>query len=249
MEKIKTILDRKPISSEYINSKQDFGTVLNRVENLKTPIWKSTWFYGTVGVATVAIIVAAVTLTGGNEVEQKKNSGEPQVVASQMDHDESESNTPKHQVHQPNTDKDNVEVEVKDDKPVEFEKQNSKSKQREAETYPKKEKTEVKVESVEYGMPNIAGVSSGAVSINSICRSTGLNVDGGVLIYGYTIQYRSCARDVVAKIRGNLIPPSICSEIRDCGSNIEISFLNIDGRDRNNAKVDLDDFTIVAIPK
>ena len=59
MERIKTILDRKPMSSEYINSKQDFNTVLSGVQKVKTPMYKSGWFYGTVGLATVAIVERA----------------------------------------------------------------------------------------------------------------------------------------------------------------------------------------------
>ena len=35
MEKINTILDRKPINSEYINSKQDFNKVKNGFKKLK----------------------------------------------------------------------------------------------------------------------------------------------------------------------------------------------------------------------
>jgi hypothetical protein len=62
MEKIKTIVDREPVSSDYIEAKQDFGHVLSQVKNLKPPVWKTAWFYGPVGIAVVAVIVSITTL-------------------------------------------------------------------------------------------------------------------------------------------------------------------------------------------
>ena len=63
MEKINTILDRKPINSEYINSKQDFNKVMNGFQKLKPPVYKQSWFYGALGLAAVAIVFTAVSLT------------------------------------------------------------------------------------------------------------------------------------------------------------------------------------------
>ena len=60
MEKVKILIDREPLSKDYIESKQNFGQVLSQVKQLKPPVWKSPWFYGPVGLAVVALSVTAV---------------------------------------------------------------------------------------------------------------------------------------------------------------------------------------------
>lgn len=56
MEKIKTVLDRPKVNSEEIRSRQDLDKVLSGA-GVKTPLLKSGWFYGTIGFATIAVIV------------------------------------------------------------------------------------------------------------------------------------------------------------------------------------------------
>ena len=57
MKKIKVNLDRPHLSSEKIDSKQDFDKVLSGSEKLKIPIWKKIWFYGPIGVSTVLFLI------------------------------------------------------------------------------------------------------------------------------------------------------------------------------------------------
>lgn len=57
MNKIKINIGRERLSSEYIQSKQDFSSINNQVLS-KTAMFKSTWFYGTAGLATVALCIS-----------------------------------------------------------------------------------------------------------------------------------------------------------------------------------------------
>lgn len=252
MEKIKTILDRQPLSSEYIRSKQDFGKVMKGTQGTNTPIWKSSWFYGTVGVATVAIIVTAVTLTS-SDTPKKPDTPKKQVMASNIEGTDSSTDKVFTQGETPS---DNVEAPVDTEaRPTvsEIPAENPTPRvtpQEQEEPNPAfmaRQTPDPEPEvSNELQLPNIAGVTGGPIAFRDFCDPIGIQVGEGVLIYSYTIQYRSCARDVTARINGNLIPQVICNEIQDCGSNIEVTFSKIKARDRNNNAVQLKDFTLVA---
>lgn len=62
MKKIKTIVDREPLGSDYIASHQNFDQVIQRASQLSTPTWKSAWFYGPIGMAVIAVTVSVVTI-------------------------------------------------------------------------------------------------------------------------------------------------------------------------------------------
>lgn len=50
-------LDRARISSEEIQARQNFDDVLSKFQAIKTPIWKSPWFWGSTGLASVATAI------------------------------------------------------------------------------------------------------------------------------------------------------------------------------------------------
>jgi len=63
MKRLKINVDRPKIKTEDIVSKQDFGKVLNGYNKMKTPIFKNPWFYGVIGVATVAVLLTVNSKT------------------------------------------------------------------------------------------------------------------------------------------------------------------------------------------
>jgi len=261
MEKIKTILDRKQLSSEHIRSKQDFANVVNGAKGLGNPYWQTNWFYGTVGVATVAIIVTAVTLSSADtsDEEPEKNN----VVAMAATNDQEKD--PVEEVLSQSKDNQEVDLNVDDIPEASTEESDSKSTPSEvqpsntqdqdsgndtanntaARTAEKKDDSE-KV--AEVGMPNVAGVSGGPIAFKDFCDPLGIQVKGGVLIHQYTIQYRSCARDITARIRGNRLPAQVCDEIRDCGAAIEVTFSNFIAEDREGNAVQLKEFSLTTRP-
>ena len=71
MKKLKINLDRQPLESKYIESKQNFDQVLNGFKQLKPPIWKNPWFYGPVGVATVALMLTVGSINSNTNADEK----------------------------------------------------------------------------------------------------------------------------------------------------------------------------------
>jgi len=57
MEIKKVNLDRKNLTSTYIEMRQDFKPILNQARNTKMTDWKSPWFYGAIGLSSMALTV------------------------------------------------------------------------------------------------------------------------------------------------------------------------------------------------
>jgi len=242
MEKIKTILDRKPVSSEYINSKQDFNKVMDGFQKLKPPVMKSGWFYGTVGLATIAMIVTAVSMSSLN-LSEKEN------LATKN----SENTT---SIKQKTNNTDNVvlaKAEKKSDsktepvviapvKPIQ-EVTPEETPSNERVSIPVEETT---VEITKITQPHIAGVLSGPIAFNDFCDPMGVQVNEDIVIVEYTIHYFSCKQEVTAKIRGSKLPLSVCQELQQCGERIEVDFLYIKGYDKKTGNpVRFDSFTLI----
>jgi len=60
--KNKIKIDRPIVSSEEISQKQSFKKVVEGYKKIKPPVWKNPWFYGTVGIASLAILFTAFNL-------------------------------------------------------------------------------------------------------------------------------------------------------------------------------------------
>lgn len=70
MKENKIKIDRPIVSSEEINTKQDFTKVVEGFRKLKPPLWKNPWFYGSAGLASLALVLTLTTLNN-NEFEEK----------------------------------------------------------------------------------------------------------------------------------------------------------------------------------
>ena len=245
MEKINTILNRKPINSEYINSKQDFNKVMDGFQQLKPPVWNSAWFYGTVGVAAIAIIFTAVSLTSSDTEKDTKLATTNTEMSAFSNHKESidDQKVIATTVTAPLEDAPTVAAIPVDVTPEPFIEEPTVA----ARVIPVEEPTVVPVvEEVKLTLANIAGVSDGSISFKDFCDPLGIQVNEDISISQYTIHYSSCAQEVTARVRGSKIPSSICEELRSCGQRIEISFDNIKAFD-NSTKlpVKVAGFTVV----
>jgi hypothetical protein len=245
MEKINTILDRKPINSEYINSKQDFNQVMNGFQKLKPPIYKQGWFYGAVGLAAVAIVFTAVSLTLSDDDKKTVASADvkKEVPFEQEPHQEKAALV---------VDLDETEEEFAEVEPVIHEPPRETRAPIALEPAPVERRAPVEppvvVEIPKITKPHIAGVFNGAISFADFCDPLGIQVNEDVTIAEYTIHYMSCTQDVTVKIRGSKIPNGVCNELRNCGEQIEIDFRNVKGYNKRTGKgVAFSNFSLVPI--
>ncbi|SFT90901.1 hypothetical protein SAMN05216474_3102 [Lishizhenia tianjinensis] len=68
-------LDRPKISSEEIRNRQNFDQILGNLKALHKPFYKKTWFWGTTGLATVAVAIGLSTLiTNENNLDENNTT-------------------------------------------------------------------------------------------------------------------------------------------------------------------------------
>lgn len=217
MKKVKILINREPLSKNYVQSKQNFGQVLSQVKKLKPPIWKSPWFYGPVGLAVVALSVTAVNSLPPDEsnktikleavlpLEQRKIEAETLAFISpkedletsfremSLKKIESEKSIPKVQKSEV------VEVEeitqpiiteiVKNTSPI----------------------TEIPQQRPLSNYPSINRVFTGEILITDLCSN--VIECKGAEITSFSLQYYNGAEDVVKSILGNSINHDICESI------------------------------------
>lgn len=211
MEKIKTIVDRERLSSNYIGSNQNFGHVLSQVKNLKPPIWKTFWFYGPIGLSVFAITVSITSINATGNYDQDHSS----LIASK-EKIETEVSTKEDNVYSPiepeNTlspslnSSDRVSEPFKNEIPVKIviqEQNNSEN------TVADRTVTTMKKNM----FPNIEGVYTGNITMETLCSDNGIQCNPQIRVISFTIQYSVGLQDRLAKVKGNKIPIDICDKI------------------------------------
>lgn len=219
MKKTQTIVDRERLSSDYIESKQDFSNVLSQVKQLPTTTWNNPWFYGPIGIAvftvTVSIVSLNPTIAKDVEVEHaKKDIVEP--VLSQNTK-EKESQVIEEIIPEK---KNNTSVVSK----KEHDSTTNKPEAVPSETIQEEEKlaiidivevapVESRKVSVNNMYPHIAGVFTGEISLNDLFSETGIQLNPKVKVTSFEFNYFNGKSNVVQKIEGNQIPADLKATI------------------------------------
>ena len=255
MNNFKLNVDRKVPDSEYIQSKQDFKEVLNRVAAAKTSIWHSTWFYGTVGMASIAILTTVSFLipdktnTYGTNLTPEKNqiatTQKHEVPAdvktagafSHADVEVALIQSPRDvRKHLGNSKKQTV-PEVTPKKAVQSveQKLDENALSETVASAPMTQKVVQEVRHTRPGMPNISGVFNGELEFSSLCEGA-VEVNENVTVSSFLIQYSSRFGDRSQQIEGNKITPEVCREIEELGIDQMIFVTNITGYDASGKK-------------
>lgn len=249
MEKIKVVLDRKKVSSEEIASRQDLNSVLKGAST-NVPIWKSGWFYGSVGLASVAIV--AITATW-NQSANVDTTNERVLTASLTD---SNVITAVHEaIHKPETavlvaaDNEKEEAELDEKKAPAVKKVTEKKVAKQAEesedkvveemevstpvsetsVTPKANPSIAKVNGVVNKMPNIAGIYYGPIAIEKLCSNNRITSSPDIEITSFKINYNTMDGDVVKSVSGDIIPEDICSQLKRWNLNSTVFITEIRG--------------------
>lgn len=245
MDKIKTILDREPLSSDYIRSRQDFDQVVNAAKVAQKPIWKSAWFYGVTGLSAIAIVIA-ISVSGGKE-QQK----EPVVIGQTVDPSEVQTTKPRVKssdsgsislaIGNPVKSRTVVEehasvVNDREERSVQTPIVNETVVTTEEEipivkTVEKREEKPKTTSSKNY-MPNFGGVYEGNVPVDLLCGGNGIQSNGTLAVTSFTISYFDGKKNVTARVSGNKIPYDVCEDLGIYNVGTEIFITNIYAEDR-----------------
>lgn len=246
MEKINSILDREPISSEQIRSKQDFNQIMKEVKLTKQPFYKTGWFYGTTGLASIAAIVGVSSLMLSDNVEAQEKSALKaiekfqdenivagnQVLIAQADPIEQETDEVIQidEVVRPAFDKSSQKpVRVNSEKEV-----TTNEIEPVVETIIEKEpeKAITRLDATSYGyamrFPRIGNVEKGRINVENLCSNNKIESDG-VVITSFSIMFYDGHETIEKEIEGNVIPSDVCAAIEKYNLKRYIYFTNIRG--------------------
>lgn len=231
MEIKKVNLDREPISSAYIQQKEDFASVVKMHKRYSDILWKKTFFYGGIGIASIA--AASMFLlsdfesntTEGKNIQSSNNtaavSGELPKNTVSSEHllaTNQETKAPQEEA--------SPYSKVRKDKPsastiISHDSEVDENDSRETSVI-----SDV-VLSRNVLMPSISGKYNGSITNLELCDPNGIRAGKDVTIKKFKIQYASGNRDNEIEVTGNKIPDSVCEEINAAGFSQMIFITNI----------------------
>ncbi len=240
MKHFKINVGRRRLSSEYIQAKQNFDSVLKGVRSSQPGIWKSPWFYGVVGMTSMAAIVGYYFYQTQNQINEtiitQNNSAKEEVKQNLATLAVNVSNT---QVGYASGEIAHFELKM------EAKEKRQEKRVPETEAAPREEvpvlipvqqvadvpvetekKVDVKKKAVRNSLPSISGVYNGDISWENF-KNGEVFVGEGLDVRQFSIQYTTRLGDKTISVKGSRIPDEIVSELENLGLNQTIFITNV----------------------
>lgn len=245
MKEIKTLVDREPLGSDYIASKQDFDSVITQVKQL-TPTWKTPWFYGPVGLATVALCVSAVTMRSGkvsaeahseDQTEQVTSLESTQIASVTQDEGPTETAevanyiAPTVQGGQDQKLEAAIEPVAKSAESEVVESISTIEIEEEHIPAPVSSKYTKRTVAADNQYPHIAGYFTGDMPVDLLFDEDGIQLREGMDIVSFDFNYYDGRANVVRSFNGNKIPKNLQKAIRDHNVENMVFITNIKASD------------------
>jgi hypothetical protein len=217
MKKTQTIVDREHLSSGYIESKQNFSTVLSQVKQLPTTPWKNPWFYGPIGIAVFTVTISIVSLnpssasiSASEPIEQKESLP---ILSTKID-------APSVAIQPTEVKKDNSFEPINqfsiENKPVVQPnlavsiQENLQEKQEvEAAIEVKKQAAELGKVAADNRYPHVNGYFTGEIPLNHLFSEKGIQLNPTIQVTSFDFNFFNGKSNVVKAIKGNSIPEEL----------------------------------------
>lgn len=265
MKKTQPIVDRERLSSDYIESKQDFNHVLSQVKLLPTANWKSPWFYGPIGIAVLSVTVSIVSFNPSNalasnskqqkeELKQKNQTSSVNNQAKEEIIDIKNETTSKIVEEEVNPQKDIVEKstnkptikEDKEDALAIIPKESSIEKVENTVLNSTTVVKEIKIPS-NNKYPYIDGYFTGKIPVESLFDKKGILLNESIQVVSFDLNFFTGRSNVVNEIRGNKIPEEMRSMITNFNIGKTIFITNIKAYDRDGRMYTLPSMNFIPV--
>lgn len=243
MKHFKINVGRKNLSSDYIRSKQNFETVLKGVKLSKSSMWKSTWFYGSIGLAGLATIMGYKFYNSENHLNEtiitqgtvhKEDIKEfdflpIKPLASEVTMACGYSEKMEEDV------RESINKNTASNTPVVSTKEKTGEQlpavsQTEVEVNESKKETTQKVKPmVRSSMPSISGVYNGDISWETFKEGV-VFLGEDLIVKQFSIQYTTRIGDKTISVQGDKIPLDVVAELENLGLNQTVFITNVVGK-------------------
>ncbi len=253
MKKIKTIVDREPVSSDYIASKQDFGHVLKQVNQMSVPVWKSGWFYGPIGMAVVAVTISITTIdpaSAGASVETAAfaETSMASVLPDPVEDHSASANPASTKTEQAQNTQETIQVEdrvpqtVNRTEPAPVSHQETSAQEEVATGLSASNKSIPQAERVaeepailhqpvstkrKNTLAHIESYYTGEIPVSAL--SSALEVNEDIRIVAFNVHYNGVSGTETASVIGNKIPENVIESIRRYNIGYMVFFTDIKG--------------------
>lgn len=252
MGNFKINLDREKLTKDYIESKQNFESVLTTLKSTKSTIFKNGWFYGTVGFAGFATIMGFNVLLFNDEADDKNATlNSEQTNALDLDKTielaqssisfgdkmelqneffEKTAETTKTESIQAT--KPVIQTELVNQKKAELPVVNEKTTLPVEKEVAKNPATFIK-NNGKNNTPSIAGVFHGDIAWEKFTQGE-ITLSEGFVVKQFSLYYASRAGDKTVTVDGAKVPQNILKEIESIGLNQTIFITNIIAENNEN---------------
>lgn len=213
MEIKKVNLDREQLSSAHIERKQNFQHVLKNAQMTKPPIWKSPWFYGAVGLSSIAITAISISeFNNEMNLNDKKTTLKSTVAETVKPPKATEQMATVNFTAQPvKQKKDEAVKKIDPVTPPKPELQKADIIVSQNEDEPEVLKTPVP--KVYSDLPSIGGISNGRISVAKFAGAEKIECSEEFQIVSYNLQYFDGRSDLSVQINSDKIPSAIINDI------------------------------------
>lgn len=261
MEIKRYTLDRKPISSEVIQSRQDFSKVLSQKTGISSLLGKKLLYFGTIGLATV-VTVFVVSFRS----EENANSNTQENTRSVVDSREApstipssaSSNKPEQKVEFASTATEKVEVPKSVVQEPKQEVAENKQEQSSAKSNQEKSAEPIAVKSEKMQMaenpirivnytaiaPSLGGVEVGPIYSDDLRENPELTLSG-MLINSFSMTFFGANGEVTYAIDGTKIPETILSELIRYNKGFEFTITEIKATNKFGNRVSLPSMRLI----
>lgn len=210
MEIKKINVDRKPLETEYIQSKQDFQHVLANYKKAHIPVFKQPLFYGVIGFASLAALMTVSVFNINPEENEKIITSKTTNPQSSFKNEGYNQETTFGETEDANS-LEVAKINFSEQKLVE--KENSVKLETQNIEATVEVRSEKKVSSTPSNFPHISGISEGAITVSELCNNLGILMGNGMKIVSFKFQYLGGGTEKLISVSGNKIPSSVCDEM------------------------------------
>lgn len=237
MSKIKINLDRPGISSEEISKRMNFEDILVHQRIMAKPFYKTAWFYGVSGLATVSLIAGSMYSLKQEGDKLTANNLTTESVPI-LDHEEIQIETQEEPIetnHAESTIKNKLPIaetttliETTNQEPIQFEEEPIVN---EIEEEVQEEQTaESKTFSFIDLYPRISGHLNGGITKEELLSDEGLVTNSDVKIVSFQLHLVDGTGGKVYESKGNVLNSEMKTAISQINVGEEIYFEKIDGQ-------------------
>ena len=239
MEKIKFTFDRKPLSEEVINQKQDFDAILKAAKTTPKNSFSKYYYFGAIGLAGVAATIGLFHLLQSHHSSDNEALAMNEMAVFSTDYDADE-NTVQLAFNDRTANYNFVAMQTMEEattpvakaKPVvapikaEEIKADEIGTDKVANEVVENTPSTPTIVSNKPAIPVIAGVSQGNINWEDFKTNT-IFVNQEQLVKQFTIQYTSRSGDRSVTVNGNQITAEIIKELEQVGKNQTVFITNI----------------------